>query len=163
MTFMIPAGFSSASGTLVGNSIGEGSPPLVMQYYQVSMFCATIVSFATIAGLMVFEEPIIGMFTDGEGVLQHMKSAWPVLLIFVVFDSTQAIGGSVMRATANQGTAAFITSTAYWAVGIPASALFCFYWEFDLFGMWIGPTLATAINTMCYTILISRMNWGSLI
>ena len=51
LTYMLPVGFASGCGILVGNSIGEKRPKLAMQYYRVAM--ATAVGFTVIQILIL--------------------------------------------------------------------------------------------------------------
>ena len=58
---------------------------------------------------------------------------------------------------------AFITGTAYFALGIPISYLCAFKREQGIRGLWWGPTVAVAYNTLCYNIIIYCINWQKLI
>ena len=44
LTFMLPVGYSFASGTLAGNAIGAGKPRLATLFYKVCMFMAMIIT-----------------------------------------------------------------------------------------------------------------------
>ena len=44
LTFMLPVGYSAASGILSGNAIGEYKPKLAMTYYCVCMMMALIIT-----------------------------------------------------------------------------------------------------------------------
>ena len=92
-----------------------------------------------------------------------MSFAWPVLMVFVIFDTTQGISSSVIRGTGQQRRGSLITSTAYWLFGIPISLLCVFVFSDGIRGLWFGPTFAVLYNTICYTILINRINWPELI
>ena len=91
-----------------------------------------------------------------------MRQAWPALFLYMAFDAVQVIGAAVVRATGNQGKAAFITISAYWALGIPISALLGFKADWGLFGIWLGPTVSVAFTFVCYNILISKVDWPQL-
>jgi len=45
LTFMIPVGFASASGLLVGNAIGAGSEREVHFYYRISCGLSIVAAF----------------------------------------------------------------------------------------------------------------------
>ena len=51
MIFMLPIGFSIACGIFFGNSLGEGRIKVAMQYYNVALFMALIVTFIQILAL----------------------------------------------------------------------------------------------------------------
>jgi len=88
-----------------------------------------------------------------------MHKAWLIFMVFVLFDTTQAIGMSAIRASGKQSTGAIVTGIAYWAVGIPLTLLMCFYYDFGIRGIWCGPTSAVIFNTCAYQLLFSRMDW----
>ena len=98
LTFMMPVGFASGSGILVGNSIGEKKPKLAMQFYRVAMVAAGAITVVQIIALYFAENPFHKVFTDQSEVRDQLALAWPVLLVFTFFDTTQAVGGSVVRA-----------------------------------------------------------------
>lgn len=92
-----------------------------------------------------------------------MTLAWPVLQIFVIFDCTQGVSASVIRGTGQQKIGQWITLSAYWLFGIPIAILSVFYFDFGITGLWYGPTFATFYNTACYTYLINKIDWETLI
>ena len=163
LTFMLPVGYSSAIQILGGNSIGAAKPNLAMQYYKVCMFMACIITIFQMSVLWFAQGPLISMYTNQPDIAALMESAWPILIIFTFFDTTQAMGQSVIRATGKQGLGALITGTAYFAVGIPFSYWMAFSKGQDIRGLWWGPTLATAYNTLWYNVIIFRIDWPALI
>ena len=168
LTFMIPAGFSSASNTLTGNSVGNKKPNLAHQYYKVALFCSAVISIVTILIMLVLETQMIRLFTDVTSVAAHMRNAWPMICVFVFFDSAQGIGASVMRGKRNwqlrKSSLHYIVSLlGSWHPRLLLHVL-CFAPGLKyLFGMWIGPTIAVAFNTLMYNCFIQRMNWKDLI
>ena len=73
------------------------------------------------------------------------------------------MGQSVIRASGKQGLGAFITGTAYFLIGIPVSYYFAFTKGQDVKGLWWGPTIAVAYNTIWYNVIISRIDWPALL
>jgi Na+-driven multidrug efflux pump len=92
-----------------------------------------------------------------------MMLAWPVLMVFVIFDTTQGIASACVRGTGQQRLGSLVTSTAYWLFGIPLSLLCTFVWNDGIRGLWFGPTFAVTYNTVCYQILIAKIDWPDLI
>jgi len=163
LTFMLPVGYSSASGILSGNALGEGNSQKAMTYYKVCMMMASLITVFQMTVLLFARDAMIKMYTDIDAVEAMMIDAWPVLIIFTFFDTTQAMGMSVIRASGKQGFGAFITGTAYFVFGIPTSYYFAFVKEQGCRGLWWGPTLAVAYNTLWYNVIILRMDWPTLI
>ena len=86
-----------------------------------------------------------------------------MLLVFTFFDTTQAVGGSVVRAAGKQGIGAFVTSTSYWACGIPLSYYCAFKMEFGIKGLWFGPTVSVILMTILYNMIIGCIDWQDLL
>jgi MATE family multidrug resistance protein len=102
ITFMLPVGISSACSTLVGNSVGEGSADRAIQYYKTCMVFCLILAAVQVIILFVFQEDIILFYTTQADISEQMSLAWPVLMVFVVFDCTQGVQASVIRSTGKQ-------------------------------------------------------------
>ena len=109
--------------------------------------------------LWVAQDAFVKMYTNIPEVAAMMEFAWPVLIIFTIFDTTQAMAMSVIRSTGRQGTGALITGIAYFVIGVPSSYYFAFTLGMDNRGLWVGPTLAVAFNTVAYNIIIYCINW----
>ena len=87
-SFMIPFGFSMASGMLIGKCIGEGSKTKVVYYYKLCMIVSLVVAVGQNIFLLLFENIIIDLFTNIDSVAVHVHSAWTVFNIFVFVDTT---------------------------------------------------------------------------
>ena len=126
LTFMLPVGYSGASGILTGNAIGASKPKLAITYYKVCMVAALCITVLQMTVLWAAMDAMIRMFTNNEAIKLLLADAWPILIIFTFFDTTQAMGMSVIKASGKQGWGAFITGTAYFMFGIPVSYLCAF-------------------------------------
>jgi len=162
-SFMIPFGFSMASGMLIGKCIGEGSRSKVEYYYKLCMLVSVMVAIAQNIFLVVFENIIIDLFTNIDAIAVHVHSAWTIFNVFVFVDTTQGIAASAVKASSKQQIGAVITFLAYWAIGIPVTCLMVFRFDQGTYGIWIGPTLACFFNTIAYLVMFKRANWDELI
>ena len=63
------------------------------------MYLSVAVAIFQNAVLYLFENQIIGIFTDIEVVAIHIRQAWFVFNIFVIVDTTQGVAVSVLRAS----------------------------------------------------------------
>jgi Na+-driven multidrug efflux pump len=96
---MLPVGIMSAANTLVGNAVGEKRADKAVTYYKTSMILSLILAAMQVIFLALFVNIICDAFTNDPLIEDQMKKAWTVLLFFVVFDTTQAVGSSVIRGT----------------------------------------------------------------
>lgn len=129
LTFTIPCGFSTACGILVGRSIGRGCVRTLKHYYSYCMYLSVAVALFQNAVLYLFENQIIGIFTDIESVAIHIRQAWFVFNVFVIVDTTQGVAVSVLRASGQQKTGAIVTWVAYWVLGIPITCIMVFHFS----------------------------------
>ena len=102
-------------------------------------------------------------FTDIDSVAQQIRAAWFIFNIFVIFDTTQGIASTVLKASGKQKYGAILTFFAYFVLGIPVSIYLVFYNDKGIFGIWVGPSIACAFNTFCYLIIYKCINWNNLI
>lgn len=105
----------------------------------------------------------MNVFTDQAEIMNQMQLAWPILLIFVVFDTAQGVASAVIKGTGQQRIGAIITSTAYWAFGIPIALILVYAFNFGIRGLWSGALFAVVYNMFCYNVLIKRIDWVKLI
>lgn len=66
------------------------------------------------------------MYTNNPAIACYLYEAWPILILFTLFDTTQAMGMSVIKATGKQAAGAVITGSAYFCLGVPISWYFAF-------------------------------------
>ena len=99
ITFMLPVGIMSACGTLIGNSVGAGKADHAIIYYETSMKMGVALAIVQVLVLLLGKDLFVLLFTNQQAVGEQMMLAWPVLMVFVIFDTTQGISSSVIRGT----------------------------------------------------------------
>ena len=88
LTFMLPVGYASGGGILVGNAIGAGKPKLAMTFYHVCMVMASLITVLQMTILWFARDKFMNMFTNNESIKLLLADAWPILIIFTFFDTT---------------------------------------------------------------------------
>ena len=83
-------------------------------------------------------------------------------MLFTLFDATQCVSSNFIKASGRQCNGAILTSTAYWAFGIPLAWFFGLHQQMGVPGLWIGPLVACAYLTLMYNFLIACINWKTL-
>ena len=76
--------------------------------------------------LLLCENLIIAIFTNIDRIKIHIQAAWLIFNLFVIFDTTQGVASSALRASKKQFAGAVITGVAYWVLGIPITLLMVF-------------------------------------
>ena len=127
------------------------------------MYMAMLITVLQALILWFAEDAFVKMYTDLPEVAGMIRVAWPILIIFTIFDTTQAMAMSVIKASGKQSSGAIITGIAYFILGVPASYYFAFEKDLNNRGLWVGPTVAVAFNTLAYNIIICFIDWHKLI
>jgi len=162
LTFMIPVGVTTASAILIGQNIGKGDIGAIRHYYRFCMLCAVFLGLAQTLLLIPTRDYLINVFTAEAAVVEQMKLAWTIFVVFVFFDTTQGVAMSCISASGLQKYGAIITACAYFVIGIPATLVAVFKFDFGIKGIWMGPTLATAFLTVTYMTIFSKIDWLTL-
>ena len=88
-----------------------------------------------------------------------MEKAWPVLLVFVFVDCMQGVENSNIQGLGLVKKVRYVTMVDYWVVGIPVSLITMFKFDLGLAGLWLGPTIACALNWGIYYHYTSSVDW----
>jgi len=159
-TFMMPASLGSATSIRVGQRLGANDPKGAKWVCWLGVFSGAFVM--AISGIVIFFTKSIyaNIFVDNEEVRALTEQIMPVLAFYQVFDGIQGVCNGVIRGTGRQVVGACTTFLAHFVIGIPLGCLLTFYFEYHLFGMWIG--LATGlfiVSTILVLFLSLRIDW----
>ena len=92
LTFMIPVGLMVASMILVGNNVGANKVAVGRAYAHLCVRAAAVWAVGTIALLLIFQGPFIGIFTTTPDVQRLILEAFPVMFAYIFFDCIQCVG-----------------------------------------------------------------------
>ena len=123
------------------------------------MYITYLWCIASMYLLWIFEYTIMDFYTKSDSVKNEMKFAWPILIIFVFFDGVQALALGNITGLGLIRKVTWVTSFDYWIIGIPTSILFMFQYNLSLRGLWVGPTVASFLNTVFYKAVIANADW----
>ena len=161
-TYMIPVGLASASNFFTGKYIGAN---MVEQARKISTLCmvsAFIWSIGTMLLVGVFQKSIIDFYTSEKAVQDSIKTAWYVLIMFILCDCMQGVSAGLISGLSLLSKVKNITLINYWAIGIPISIYLMFSLNMGLAGLWYGPTVACALNFSFYQYNILKADWQAL-
>jgi MATE family multidrug resistance protein len=150
-TYMIPVGLAVSANVLTGKYIGKNKSDLAHRISGQIMFVTFIWSICQMAIVYFGETFIIDFYTTDEDVKKAILPAWYVLVFFVFFDCMQGVSNGLISGLGLMSDVKWVTTVAYWVVGIPVSYFLMFEKNMDLEGLWYGPTLACLINYLYYT------------
>ena len=92
-------------------------------------------------------------------MLASMRTAWGILIVFIYFDCMQVVEKSNIIGLGLVKKVQWVTFFSYWILGIPLSIFTMFKLGYGLAGLWMGPTLACAVNYLIYYYYVSTADW----
>ena len=136
--YMIPLGMQEASCALIGNEIGANNPKLAKKYYKV-ISTITFLCLIVICLLMGFGRKIIAsVFTDDIKVQNMTASVLIVLSVTILFDGLMCYSQGPVKALGLQSKGACISLASFYIVSVPFAAIFAFWCDWNIYGLWIG-------------------------
>ena len=155
-TFMIPLAISNAIAVKVG--FANGAQNYVdLKRYAVSGVMVSV-GFMAICALnfILFPEFIIKIFTNDNSLI---KISIPILLLagfFQIFDGLQVSLSGVFKGIKKTNIVMLGNFTAYWVIGLPLGFIFAFNFHMNLFGFWVGATVAIFSLSMILLFIILK-------
>ena len=99
------------------------------------------------------------LFNSDPDVVALVADILPLVSLFQVGDGLSGCAGGILRARGKQGTGALLNLSAYYVLGIPFGLWLTFSRGWELFGLWVGLTLALAYTSLIGVILCVRTDW----
>lgn len=141
-TFMIPVAISNAIAVKVGFANGACNF-LDLKRYSFAGIAVSAGFMAICAfGFIFFPKFFVNIFTNDS---ELVKICVPILLLaglFQIFDGLQVSLGGVFKGLKKTNIVMFGDFTAYWLIGLPLGFIFAFKYHMQLYGFWIGLTIA---------------------
>ncbi|CAG8702985.1 23710_t:CDS:2 [Dentiscutata erythropus] len=136
--YQLPYGVSIAASNHVGNLLGASKVERAKMASKISMQFAIIVGLFNAAILIGFKDILGYLFTFDDDVVKCTSYVLPLVGIFAITDSINAIGYGILRGQGRQFIIAIFNTPGYFFVGIPISILTAFYLGYGLQGLWFG-------------------------
>lgn len=145
LTYMVPLGIASAAAVAVGQAIGRGAPQEARRsgYIAIGLSCA-FMSCSALAFLL-FPKPILRVYTNDSTVLRLGTGLLAIAALFQLFDGIQTVATGALRGLANTRTPMLVNLGSYWLCGLPIGYLLCFRWQYGVYGLWVGLSLALIV------------------
>ena len=144
LTWTVPLGISMAITVRVGQATGRGDADAARFSGFVGISLAA--AFMTMSAITMFTVPelIAGIYTSDPEVKRMAVSLLFMAALFQIFDGLQVSGAGALRGLKDTKIPMFITSFAYWGIGMPLGYLLAFTWSGGPKGLWIGFIFALA-------------------
>ncbi|MCF8305649.1 MAG: MATE family efflux transporter [Ignavibacteriales bacterium] len=156
MTYMIILGIGSAATIRVGNAFGAGDRSGIRDAGNSALIMAA--SFMGLCGVgfifFRFYFPLI--FTSDPHVIKAAGDLLIIAAFFQISDGVQATGLGILRGLTDVKVPMFMGFFAYWVISIPAAMLLGLYFDYGLYGIWVGLLIGLTAAAISFTLRFRR-------
>ncbi|KDO30696.1 hypothetical protein SPRG_04598 [Saprolegnia parasitica CBS 223.65] len=157
LVYSVYFGISEATTIRIGLALGANEP---MRAHAISNLAQRISFVAAIfvAGLFVLTHNVLpALFIKDHDSITKTQRALYFLALFEFVDGMNCVVQGILRGMGRQSIGAYVNAAAYYGVGIPMAALFGFYFEGNVLGLWAGITFGP-LAAYC---IFSWILWGT--
>eukprot|EP00826_Nyctotherus_ovalis_P053902 TRINITY_DN7035_c0_g2_i9.p1 TRINITY_DN7035_c0_g2~~TRINITY_DN7035_c0_g2_i9.p1 ORF type:complete len:199 (-),score=31.14 TRINITY_DN7035_c0_g2_i9:75-671(-) len=157
--FMTCVGIGVSTGTLVGNSIGEGNIINAKRYIYVGCVMSTFIILFLDTFIIGFKYQLARLLTRDAEVVELLENLIYMIALCVLFDANQGTLGKILIAMGRQANASWINLFSYYALMVPIGAVTGFWLGWRVYGIWVGVTVATLSVCIGYSYTVYTTDW----
>lgn len=158
-TFLPAWGLGNAAATLVGQNLGAGHPGRAERSaWRAAQYNAI---FMTVAGvlLLVFAQPITGLFTDEADVLRWGTNCLQILGLGFPMYAVGMVMIQAMNGAGDTATPAVLNLVCFWLVQIPLAFMLATRTSLEPNGAFIAIVVSESLLTVMSVIVFRRGSW----
>lgn len=158
--FCVYYSFGSAISVVVANAAGEGSHLKMRQMAMAGYHI--ILAFAFLACLVFYflGSTLISIFTTDPAVVAMTVGCIFPLILYQLSDATQITFANALRGTSNVMPMLLTSFVSYIVIGVPATYLFAFTFNGDLFGIVLSFTVSLCAAAFLYFYFFMKTTRG---
>jgi MATE family multidrug resistance protein len=150
VTFMVPLGLGMAASVRVGLAFGAGDEAAITRAGWTAYAMAILYASATAAILLLFREPLVGVFLSladpaNRPVIDLAVAYLLYAGLFQLVDSAQAAAAGMLRGLGDTRVPMVFAGFGYWIVGLPLAIFLAFPVGLAGSGVWIALAISLAI------------------
>lgn len=158
VTYMIMLGISAAGTVRVGYAAGKKNQSEIRYAGFSAIGIAAVLMFVFAILFFLFREFLPTIYNKNDIVLKYASNLLIIAGFFQLFDGLQATAIGVLRGLTDVKIPLVFSLFSYWVLAIPVAALLTFYFNADVYGVWIG--LLVGLSSLGIILLI-RFNTQS--
>lgn len=160
-TFLVHLGLSNAATVRAGRALGRGETQDLKRGGRVATVMSMVFAGLTVILFLTFPNQLIGLFLAPDDPLRPQIIAIGVILLaaaalFQVMDAAQVMALGLLRGVQDTKIPMILAAVSYWVIGMPASYILGFVYDFGAAGVWYGLVIGLAVAA---AFLMSRF-WG---
>ena len=140
-------------------SVGAGEKELAYNQVWKSVKSALAVSLTMIVVVTLFREPLMGVFTDNERIIQIGAS---VLVLSILLETGRTINITIINALRASGDARYPVKIGFISmicIGLSVGYVLVFVFELGLVGVWLAIALDEWIRAILVLIRWKSRKW----
>lgn len=162
MSFSIGDGFSVASVTLVGQSLGRKRPDMAKIYGNVCQKCGLICACVISLIYFFFGKYIFGLFTEEQILLDYGAVIMRILSVTLFFQIEQVVLFGCLRGAGDTRFTALVSLISVTFIRPGISWLLCYQVGLGLMGAWLGTFCDQLLRFILTFIRFKKGNWTKL-
>ncbi len=152
-------GFSNATATLVGQSLGAGNPERAERSVWLSgVFCSPFLAVATVV-FMLWPDVLAGLMTQDPEVRALASQGLFIVSFGYVFYGWQMVTQQAFNGAGDTGTPARINVACFWFVQIPLAWVLCNSLQMGMTGVFAAAAFCYSLAAVIGVVLVKRGTW----
>ena len=156
---MVSYGITSASCTVIGNSIGSGDVKLAKNYFKILLVFTFVMVSLEAYIINVYGYLLIDFFTDIVEIKVKANEMIPLLILNVFPEAVYGCLSGVLRGLGRQQMMLNFHIVCQGPFNIACLYYFIIVMKYDLFGIWIAKVMIESMMALMYSIVIACQDW----
>ncbi len=157
ITFMLPLGVAMATTVRVGRAVGRGDAEGVRCAGYVGIATSLVTQLVSCAVMALAPYWIAGLYTDDHSLVVLAGQLLLLAAVFQFSDGIQVTANGALRGLKDTTLPMFITTFAYWGVGMPLGYWLAFERGMGVHGMWMGLIAGLSVAALLLFLRFFRL------
>lgn len=162
MSFSIGDGFSVASVTLIGQSLGRRRPDMAKIYGNVCQKCGLLCAVVISTVYFFFGKDIFLLYTSEQVILDYGVMIMRILSVILFFQIEQVVQFGCLRGAGDTKFTAFVSLISVACIRPGLSWLLCYPAGLGLMGAWLGTLADQVVRFLMSFVRFRKGNWTKL-
>ena len=159
ISYMPANGFSVASTTLIGHSLGAKNKNDAIIYSKISIIGACAVGALAGLSFYIFSPQMVAIFTPDQEVRDLAANSLRVMSIGQVFSSFAIVSVGIFRGAGDTKFPLIASTVGIWGARLISAYYFAYTLGWGLVGAWLGMAIDFVARTIVFSIRYFRMKW----
>ncbi len=155
-------GISSATGVLVGNSVGEKNVANGKFFVKAGIVLNIVIILALAVPIYTFRLTITAWFTPDRRVARQMDVLMPLMLLKLAIKGLTNTLGQTLIGLGKTAWASLINFISYYLLMIPLGIILGSTLNLGANGLWLAMIVAAMVDGIGFACVVRRLDWEEL-